>query len=222
MLARATDALDNKITYFYNENTGMLCCRHGGLIKWGLEKIMFGMQLSERQDTNAKSVKLLSFKTKAHVVFALLFVIMVFSGCGSADYFLEIGNDYAICRTSPENRVLGYEPSEDRDFWSTRIEKYYISHYFVAGDYIGLCGYYDPSWDAFYVDEMGLHTLPSEDIPDSPKDKRYYLLNVKNDSLSGPYSEETFLEHCKSIGVFLQDDICWLDPDEVAKKEGLT
>ena len=126
---------------------------------------MIGTQLSERQYTNAKSVKLLSFKTKVHVVLALLLVIMVFSGCGSADYFLEIGNDYAICRTSPDNRVLGYEPSEDRDFWSTRIENYYISHYFVAGDYIGLCGYYDPSWDAFYVDEMGLHTLPSEDIP---------------------------------------------------------
>lgn len=171
---------------------------------------------------NSKLEKPLSFITKICTILLITSILLSFCGCGSADYFLEIGNDYAICRTSPEHRGIAYNPSENRNRWSARIQRYYVCEYFVTEEYIGLYGYFNWPDEDYYanvgitVEQQNLNTSTFED-----PEYAYYLLKISDDTLMCADTEEAFVDLCKSVGINTEGSIEWLDPDEVARAEGL-
>ena len=128
-------------------------------------------------------------------------------GCGSDDYFMEIGNNYAICKVSSTNRVIGYRPNYNATIWETRIDDYYVVYYFVCDEYIGLQGCYIPPYS--YHDEK-LNYLRNL----TEKEYYFYLINSTDDTVLGPWRDQNaFFEHCKTVGITYSSNI-WIDPDE--------
>lgn len=171
----------------------------------GIGKDVIGVFHTAHRFEKSKSAALLFLKNGI-AISVIIGMLMMQCGCGSDDYFMEIGNGYAICTVSPTDRGIGYRPNYNATIWETRIDDYYVVYYFVYDEYIGLQGCYIPPYP--YHDEKlnYLRNLTEEDY-------YFYLINSTDDILLGPWRNQTaFGEQCEAVGITYDANI-WIDPD---------